>query len=86
MSILDEIAAEVAQLSDEEIAKAAQAIQARKVREKERMTPDRAQKMKDREKKRRLTNKAILMLAKQKGLLPQAEAEVAAAEAAATVQ
>lgn len=68
-SILDEISAEVAQLSDEEIAKAAQAIQARQARAKAAMTPDRAQKMKDREKRRRMLNSAILKAAKAKGLV-----------------
>lgn len=69
-SILDEITAEVAQLSDEEIAKAAASIVERKAKAKAAMTPDRAQKMKDREKKRRLTQSAILKLAKEKGLVP----------------
>lgn len=73
-SILDEIAAEVGQLTDEEIATAAAAIQAKKEKAKLSMTPERAQKMKDREKKRRLTNSAILKLAKEKGLLPSTEA------------
>lgn len=77
-SILDEISAEVAQLTDEEIAAAATQIQARKDREKARMTPDRAQKMKDREKRRRLLNKKIMELAKAKGLVPQAQAAQAA--------
>lgn len=75
-SLLDEISAEVAQLSDEEIAKAAQAIQARKEREKARMTPDAKQKMKDREKRRRLVAKEVLRIAKEKGLVAQANANV----------
>lgn len=69
MSILDDISAEVAQLSDEEIAKAAAQIQARNDRAKASMTPDRVQKMKDREKRRRALNSAILKAAKEKGLL-----------------
>ena len=77
-NILDEIAAEVAQLSDDEIAQAAQAIQARKLREKAKMTPDRKERMKERERRKRLLNKAILQLAKDKGLVQQAEAAVAA--------
>lgn len=69
-SILDEIAAEVGQLSDEEIQKAAAAILERKERAKQAMTPERAQKMKDREKRRRQLNSAILAAAKAKGLVP----------------
>lgn len=76
-SILDEISEEVANLTDEEIATAAAQIQARKEREKLRMTPDRAQKMKDREKRRRLLNKRIMEVAKQKGLVAQVQAETA---------
>lgn len=78
-SILDEISAEVSQLTDEEIAQAATQIQARKDREKARMTPDRAQKMKDREKRRRLLNKEIMRIAKEKGLVAQAQAAQAGA-------
>lgn len=74
-SILDEISAEVAQLSDDEIAKAAAAILERKSREKARMTPDRKEKMKLAEKRRRVTNQEILKLAKAKGLVPAAQAE-----------
>lgn len=77
-SILDEISEEVANLTDEEIAQAATAIMARKDREKARMTPDRAQKMKDREKRRRMLNKRIMEVAKQKGLVAQVQAETAA--------
>lgn len=69
VSLLDQINAEVAALSDEEIAKAAQAIQARKDREKARMTPATKEKMKEREKKRRQLNAAILKAAKEKGLV-----------------
>lgn len=68
-SILDDIAKEVAELSDEELAKAAAAIQERKAKEKARMTPERQQKMRDREKRRRQTNAAILAAAKAKGLV-----------------
>lgn len=68
-SILDEINAEVAQLSDEEIAKAAAQILESRERAKGRMTPDRKQKMRDQEKKRRETQKAILAAAKAKGLV-----------------
>lgn len=68
-SILDEISAEVAQLSDEEIAAAAAQIQARRERAKAAVTPERAQKMKDREKRRRQLQSAILKLAKEKGLV-----------------
>lgn len=78
-SILDEISEEVANLTDEEIAQAASQIQARRDREKARMTPDRAQKMKDREKRRRLLNKRIMEVAKQKGLVAQVQAEQAGA-------
>lgn len=78
-SLLDQINEEVAALTDEEIAKAAAAIQARKEREKARMTPDAKEKMKQREKKRRQLNAQILKVAKEKGLLPG----VAATEASA---
>lgn len=68
-SLLDQINAEVAALSDEEIATAAAAIQARKEREKARMTPDAKEKMKVREARRRKLNAAILAEAKRKGLV-----------------
>lgn len=80
-NLLDEISQEVANLSDEELAQAAQAIQARKTKEKARMTPERAQKMKDREKRRRLLNSQILKAAKEKGLV-KAEAPAAPTEGA----
>lgn len=67
--LLDQIEAEIGALSDQEIADAAQQIQARKERAAAAMTPERKQKMKDREKQRRLKNAAILKLAKEKGLL-----------------
>lgn len=68
-SILDEINAEVAQLSDEEIAKAAASILQGRERAKSRMTPDRKENMRQQEKKRRERQKAILAMAKQKGLV-----------------
>lgn len=71
-SILDEISAEVANLTDEEIAAAAAQIMASREKAKARMTPESKEKMKQREKKRREMQKAILALAKQKGLVPQA--------------
>jgi hypothetical protein len=74
MSLLDDIAAEVSQLTDEEIAAAAASIMARKTKEKARMTPERIQAGKDREKKRRMTNAAILALAKEKGIVPASPA------------
>lgn len=64
-SLLDEINAEVANLSDEEIAAAAQKISARKDRAKASMTEERKQKMKDREKRRRQLDAAILKKAKE---------------------
>lgn len=82
-SLLDEIAGEISQLSDAEIAEAAAKIQAQKDRAKAAMTPERAQKMKDREKKRRLLNAEILKLAKAKGLVPGAAAPAAEGEGAA---
>lgn len=69
-SLLDEIAAEVSQMSDDDIAAAAQKITAQREKAKLRMTPESAQKMKDREKQRRLRNAQILKLAKEKGLVP----------------
>lgn len=72
MSLLDDIAKEVSELTDEQIAEAAAKIVARKATEKARMTPERAQKMKDREKRRRQLNSAILAAAKAKGLVPDA--------------
>lgn len=73
-SILDDIAAEVAALTDEELAEAASKIQAQRVAARARMTPDRAQKMKDREKARRQKNALIVKLAKEKGLVADATA------------
>lgn len=73
MSLLDDIAKEVSELSDDEIAAAAAKITERKAKEKARMTPERAQKMKDREKRRRQYNAAVLAAAKAKGLVPAAE-------------
>lgn len=67
-SLLDDISAEIAALSDQEIAEAAKQIQARKEKEKARMTPDRKEQMKEREKRRRLKNAEILKAAKAKGL------------------
>lgn len=64
-SILDDINTEVSNLSDEEIAAAAAKISARKDRAKASMTDERKQKMKDREKRRRQLDKAILDRAKQ---------------------
>lgn len=82
MSILDEIVAEVGNLSDDEIAVAAQAIQARKEKERAKMTPERKEQMKQREQRKRALNREILRLAKEKGLLAQANAAVDAAEQA----
>lgn len=70
-NILDDIATEVSQLSDEEIAAAAAQIQARRQKAAASMTPERKQKMKDREKRRRQLNSAILKAAREKGLLPE---------------
>lgn len=78
-NILDEIAAEVAQLSDEELAAAAAQIQERNEKAKARMTPDAKQKMKDREKRRRMLNKEILRIAKEKGLAGTVQAQGATA-------
>lgn len=75
MSLLDDIAKEVSELSDDEIAAAAAKITERKAKEKARMTPERAQKMKDREKRRRQLNAAILAAAKAKGLVPAESAK-----------
>lgn len=69
MSLLDDISAEIGQLSDEDIAKAAAQILERKEKAKAAMTPERAQKMKDREKKRRQYNSELLKVAKAKGLI-----------------
>lgn len=77
-SILDEVAAEVANLSDEEIAAAAAKIDAQRRKQRQSMTEERKAKMKAAEQKRRAVKSAILKLAKEKGLLPQAEAQVAA--------
>lgn len=76
--LLDQIEAEIGALSDQEIADAAAQIQARKDRAAQAMTPERKQKMKDREKLRRLKNAAILKVAKEKGLVgaPATPAEV----------
>ena len=79
-SILDEITAEVSQLTDEEIAQAAAKIQERQAAARARMTPETKQKMKDREKRRRLTNQAILKLAKEKGLVAQAQTPASGSE------
>lgn len=82
-SIMDEINAELASLSDEQIAAAALEIQARNDKARLAMnSPERKAKMRASEKKRRETNKAIMALAKQKGLLPQAQANAAAAQEA----
>jgi hypothetical protein len=83
MNMLDEIASEVGQLSDEDLAKAALEIQARNAaardRAKQRQTPEAKAKMREREAKRRKTNAAILALAKQKGLIPAESTEAAPA-------
>lgn len=68
-SMLDQISAEIAELSDEELAAAAQKIQARNDAARQRMTPERKQKMKDAEARRRKLNAAILKAAKEKGLV-----------------
>lgn len=73
MTLLDDIQTEVSQLSDEDIAKAAAEIQAKREAAKARVTPDQKNRMKEREKHRRLRNSAILQLAKQKGLVPATE-------------
>lgn len=72
MTLIDDISKEVSELSDADIAAAAAQILERKAKEKARMTPDRAAKMKEREKHRRLLNSAILKAAKEKGLVPTA--------------
>lgn len=69
MSLLDEISAEVGQMSDEELAAAAAKITERREKAKQAMTPERIQKSKDREKKRRQLNSEILKAAKAKGLV-----------------
>lgn len=69
MSMLDDIQKEVSELTDAEIAEAAGKIQARQDRAKASMTPERKQKMKDREAHRRKLNAAILKAAKEKGLV-----------------
>lgn len=76
-NILDQISAEVAGLSDAEIAEAAKQILARKEREKQKMTPDKKEKMKERERRKRLLNKEIMRLAKEKGLVETAQANTA---------
>jgi hypothetical protein len=72
-NIMDEIAQEVAQLTDEEIARAAAAIQQRRAKAKAAMSPDRKERMKERERRKRLLQKAILQLAREKGLLAEAQ-------------
>lgn len=82
MSLLDDITKEVSGLSDAEIAEAAASIQAKRLAQRTKQnTPERREKMKAREQHKRAVNKAILQLAKDRGLLPVAEANVAAAEA-----
>lgn len=81
MSILDEISAEVGQMTDEQLAEAAAKIQGRRERAKAAMTPERIQKAKDREAKRRKLNSEILKAAKAKGLVPGAAAETPATPA-----
>lgn len=73
MSLLDEISAEVGNMSDEELAVAAAKITERRERAKAAMTPERIQKGKDREKRRRQLNAAIVKAAKAKNLVPGAE-------------
>lgn len=72
-NILDEITKEVNELSDEQLAEAAAQIlerqRAQRERAKSSMTPERAQAMKEREKRRRQTNAEIVRLAKEKGLV-----------------
>lgn len=85
MSMLDDITKEVAGLSDEEIAKAALAIQAKRADQRQKQnTPERRAKMKAREQRKRAVNKEILRIAREKGLLAQAEAAADAAEDQAT--
>lgn len=80
MSLLDDITKEVSQLSDEEIAKAAATIQARRQEQRQKQnTPERRAKMKAREQHKRAVNKEILRIAREKGLLQTAEANVAGA-------
>lgn len=68
-SLLDQIASEVSQMSDEDLAVAAAKISQSREKAKARMTPERVQAGKDREKARRQKNAAILKLAKEKGLV-----------------
>lgn len=82
MSLLDDITKEVANLSDEEIAKAALAIQAKRADQRQKQnTPERRAKMKQREQRKRAVNKEILRIAREKGLLATAEATVDAQDA-----
>lgn len=76
MTLLDEIAKDLSELTDEQIAEAAQKILARQAKTKAAMTPDRIQKGKDREKRRRALNSAILKAAKEKGLVAAAAVPV----------
>ena len=59
-TLFDEIAAEVDDMTDEELAQAAEQIKERKAREKAKMTPEKKEAQKLREKKKRLRQKEIL--------------------------
>lgn len=74
MALLDEVQAEVNQLTDEQIAEAAQKLIARQQAQRAAITPERAAKAKEREKRRRMLNSEIVKLAKAKGLVPAAVA------------
>lgn len=69
MGILDDINAEVAQLSDEELTKAAAAIMERRDKAKAAVTPERKAKARAQDKARRDKASAILKLAKERGLV-----------------
>lgn len=82
MSLLDDITKEVSGLSDDEIAAAAAQIQAKRLAQRTKQnTPERRTAMKAREQKKRAINKEIMRLAKEKGLLPTAQANVDANDA-----
>lgn len=77
MSLLDDITKEVSGLSDDEIAAAAAQIQAKRLAQRSKQnTPERRTAMKAREQKKRAINKEIMRLAKEKGLLGTATANV----------
>lgn len=74
-SLLDQIAGEVNAMSEEDIRKAAEKILERTAKARlAANSPERKQKMLDQAKLRRQKDAAILKLAKERGLVPQAEA------------